>query len=216
VSAALGAVGLVLLGNAEGVVMCVVAATVYGFGKTFLWPTMLAVVSEQFPRGGAITIGAAGGVGMLSAGLLGGPGIGFIQDKAASAQLQSADAAVFERYRAPKENHFLWLETVGLDGAKVGVLEDGGKEAVRALEVLRKEGSKPEAVAEQEKLVSWWKDQASNSAQTDEGLVKAANLAGGREALKVTAAVPATMCLCYLLMIGWFRARGGYQARHVH
>jgi MFS family permease len=216
VSAALGAVGLMLLGNAEGVVMCVLAATVYGFGKTFLWPTMLAVVSEQFPRGGAITIGAAGGVGMLSAGLLGGPGIGFIQDKAASAQLQSADAAVFERYRAPKENEFLWLETVGLDGAKVGVLEDGGKEAVRALEVLRKEGGKPEAVAEQEKLVSWWKDQASGSAATDEGLVKAANLAGGREALKVTAAVPATMCLCYLLMIGWFRARGGYRARDVH
>ncbi len=216
VSAALGAVGLVLLGNAEGVVMCVVAATVYGFGKTFLWPTMLAVVSEQFPRGGAITIGAAGGVGMLSAGLLGGPGIGFIQDKAASAQLQSADAAVFERYRAPKANEFLWFETVGLDGAKVGVLEDGGKEAVRALEVLHKEGGKPEAVAEQEKLVSWWKDQASSAAETDEGLVKAANLAGGREALKVTAAVPATMCLCYLLMIGWFRARGGYRARDVH
>jgi MFS family permease len=216
VSAALGAVGLVLLGNAEGVVMCVVAATVYGFGKTFLWPTMLAVVSEQFPRGGAITIGAAGGVGMLSAGLLGGPGIGFIQDKAASAQLQTADAAVFERYRAPQENEFLWLETVGLDGAKVGVLEDGGKEAVRALEVLRKEGGKPEAVAEQEKLVAWWNDQASVSAKNDEGLVKAANLAGGREALKVTAAVPATMCLCYLLMIGWFRARGGYRARDVH
>jgi hypothetical protein len=61
--------------------MCVIAATVYGIGKTFLWPTMLAVVSEQFPKGGAITIGAAGGVGMLAAGLLGGPGIGFLQDQ---------------------------------------------------------------------------------------------------------------------------------------
>ena len=57
--------------------MCVIAATVYAMGKTFLWPTMLAVVSDRFPKGGAITIGAVGGVGMLSAGILGGPGIGF-------------------------------------------------------------------------------------------------------------------------------------------
>jgi hypothetical protein len=71
-SALFGAVGLTLLGNAQGGLMCVIAATVYGIGKTFLWPTMLAVVSEQFPKGGAITIGAAGGVGMLAAGLLGG------------------------------------------------------------------------------------------------------------------------------------------------
>ena len=35
------------------------AATVYGIGKTFLWPTMLGVVSERFPRGGALTLGAS-------------------------------------------------------------------------------------------------------------------------------------------------------------
>ena len=67
VSACLGALGLTLLGSAVTVVSCVIAATVYACGKTFLWPTMLAVVSEQFPKGGAITIGAAGGVGMLKA-----------------------------------------------------------------------------------------------------------------------------------------------------
>ena len=38
---------------------CILAATVYGFGKTFLWPTMLGVVSERFPKGGALTLGAA-------------------------------------------------------------------------------------------------------------------------------------------------------------
>ena len=38
-----------------------------------LWPTMLGVASERFPRGGALALGTVGGVGMLSAGLLGGP-----------------------------------------------------------------------------------------------------------------------------------------------
>ena len=215
VSALFGTAGLTLLGNAQGAVMCVIAATVYGIGKTFLWPTMLAVVSEQFPKGGAITIGAAGAAGMLSAGLLGGPGIGFLQDQNASAHLAKADAAVYERYRAPKENEFLWLKTVGLDGAKVGVLEDGGKEAARALELMRKEQAKPEAVAAQQALVDWW-SQAQAAAAADKPLVEAAGLFGGRQALTLTALVPAAMFACYALLLGWFRMRGGYQARGMH
>ena len=212
-SAAFGAVGLWLLGSAVGAAMCVVAATVYGIGKTFFWPTMLAVVSEQFPKGGAITIGAAGGVGMLSAGLLGGPGIGFLQDSNASDHLRAASPAVFERYRAPGENQFLWFKTVGLDGAKVGVLADGGREAQRALAVLEKDGAGPEAVRQQQELVTWWRERASATAAADQPLVEEAGLVGGRQALKTTALVPAVMLACYLLLIGYFRLQGGYQAR---
>ena len=215
VSALFGAAGLTLLGNAQGAVMCVVAATVYGIGKTFLWPTMLAVVSEQFPKGGAITIGAAGGVGMLSAGLLGGPGIGFLQDQNASEHLARANAAVYERYKAPKENEFLWLKTIGLDGAKVGVLEDGGREAARALDLMKQEKAKPEAIAAQQGLVDWW-TAAQASAVADKPLVEAAGLFGGRQALKLTALVPAAMFACYVLLLAWFRMRGGYAARGMH
>jgi len=216
VSAFFGSIGLWLLGNAEGAVMCVAAATIYGIGKTFLWPTMLAVVSEQFPKGGAITIGAAGGVGMLAAGLLGGPGIGFLQDQNASANLQQADRAVYERYKSPKENEFLWMKTAGLDGAKVGVLADGGKEAERALKLLEQENAKPDAIAAQRSLVDWWTGAASATAAADKSLVDAAGLFGGRRALILTALVPATMFVCYSLLLAWFRARGGYQARGMH
>lgn len=215
VSAIFGAIGLALLGSAEGALMCVVAATVYGIGKTFLWPTMLAVVSEQFPKGGAITIGAAGGVGMLAAGLLGGPGIGFLQDKNASENLQAANAAVFERYRAPKENEFLSFRAAGLDGTKVGILEDGGKEAERALALMKKDQVKPEAVEAQQKLVDWWTGTAAATSGEDKPLVEAAGLFGGRQALKLTALVPATMFLCYAALLVWFQTRGGYRARGV-
>ena len=215
VSAVFGAAGLTLLGNAQGAIMCVIAATVYGIGKTFLWPTMLAVVSEQFPKGGAITIGAAGAAGMLSAGLLGGPGIGFLQDQNASASLREANPAVYERYKAPKENEFLWLKTVGLDGAKVGVLEDEGKEALRALELLEKENAKPEAIAAQRTLIDWWNGAKATAAE-DKPLVEQAGLFGGRQALKLTALVPAAMFVCYALLLAWFRMRGGYQARGMH
>ena len=214
VSAVFGALGLTMLGNAEGIVMCVVAATIYGVGKTFLWPTMLGVVSEQFPKGGAITIGAIGGVGMLSAGLLGGPGIGFFQDQNASATLQKADEQVYQRYKADSPNSFLWMETVGLDGAKVGVLADNGTEAKRALELLeQQEGAKKEAVQNQRALVDWWTDTAEPTAESDKILVDDAGLEGGREALKLTAFVPGTMAVCYLLLIGLFKISGGYKQK---
>jgi MFS family permease len=215
-SGILGATGLTLLGSADSVLFCVIAATIYACGKTFLWPTMLAVVAEQFPRGGAITIGAIGGVGMLSAGLLGGPGIGFEQDHYASESLKRADSAAFERYRADKANKFLTFQTVGLDGAKVGVLMDEGKEALRALELLKKPGSKatPEAIEEQQKLVDWWA-MAQKTAATDKPLVTGASLFGGRMALKLTAVVPALMAAIYLGMILYFRTKGGYRAQEL-
>ncbi len=215
VSALLGTAGLTLLGNATSILFCVVAATVYACGKTFFWPTMLAVVSEQFPRGGAITIGAVGGVGMLSAGLLGGPGIGFEQDHYASENLKGRDPAVFERYRASEENQFLGFRTVGLDGSKVGMLEDNGQEAERALKVLQAEKSAtPEAVANQQKLVDWWHT-VQGTAEKDKELVTAAVLHGSRMALKLTSLVPATMAAIYLLMILYFKSRGGYRAQEL-
>src|SRR5579862_1193060 len=42
------------------------AATLFGAGKAFFWPTMMAVTSEQFPRGGAFLLGIMGGAGNLA------------------------------------------------------------------------------------------------------------------------------------------------------
>jgi MFS family permease len=42
------------------------AATVFGVGKTYFWPTMLGIVAERFPKGGALAMNLMGGAGMLS------------------------------------------------------------------------------------------------------------------------------------------------------
>ncbi len=110
------------------------AATIYGVGKTFFWPTMLGVVGERFPKGGALTLGAIGGVGMLSAGLLGGPGIGYTQDRFASQQLQADNPQVFEQVAADQPNRFLFFSPItGLDGAKVAAIgpDDANFEVVQ-------------------------------------------------------------------------------------
>ena len=49
VSAVLAIVGLYAARPARRLAMIFVAATLYGFGKTFFWPTMLGVVSDQTP-----------------------------------------------------------------------------------------------------------------------------------------------------------------------
>ena len=229
VSGLLGFAGLQLLGSATTVTLCIVAATVYACGKTFLWPTMLGVASERFPKGGAITIGAIGGMGMLSAGLLGGPGIGFKQDYYASGQLKAESPAIYERYKSDEENHFLTFNVVGLDGAKVGVLDDGGKELSRANEILQKEAKTDKNTS---KLVTWWGD-ASQYAHTidelkkikqhelkedpskDNQAVREAGLYGGRMAMKYTSFVPLAMAGLYLLLILYFKTQGGYRQVHV-
>ena len=94
VSAVLAIAGLTWLAGAEGVAMIFAAATLYAFGKTFFWPTMLGVVSEQTPKGGALTLNAISGIGMLAVGTLGFPYIGVLQTKVQQeAIVQSAEVA---------------------------------------------------------------------------------------------------------------------------
>jgi hypothetical protein len=141
VSAVLGTLGLWLLGQpfTNGMWPWLAAVTVYGIGKTFYWPTLLGVISERFPKGGALALGISGGVGMMAAGLLGGPGIGYKQDYFAVQKLQETSPETYDRYVArnekgePDPKPFPLVTQVvpdkappiaGLDNAKLKVIAD--------------------------------------------------------------------------------------------
>jgi MFS family permease len=62
----LSAVGLYALSHATTPLLAFGAATIFGVGKTYFWPTMLGVTSERFPRGGPLLMAIVGGAGMLS------------------------------------------------------------------------------------------------------------------------------------------------------
>ena len=66
ISAILAAIGLYALGAASTPFMAFAAATVFGVGKTYFWPTMLGVTAELFPKGGAVTLAIMGGTGDLA------------------------------------------------------------------------------------------------------------------------------------------------------
>jgi len=88
----IAATGLFLLSRSSGV-MILAAATIYGLGKTFFWPTMLGVVAERFPKGGALTLNITGGLGMIAAGVIGAGILGFIQDSSIEKGIKKYDAA---------------------------------------------------------------------------------------------------------------------------
>jgi MFS family permease len=104
---AIAAGGLYWLGNAGASLgMLFLAATFYGVGKTFFWPTTLGLVSEQYPRGGALLLNAISGVGMIAVGTIGGPAIGTLQDVDFNQAVAQAAPAVHEKIVAEKKGLF--------------------------------------------------------------------------------------------------------------
>jgi hypothetical protein len=122
VSAGLAVVGLFLLSTAEGMFVIFASATLYGLGKTFFWPTTLGVVSEQCPKGGALTLNAIAGIGMLTVGIVGGPLIGKMQEDSAIAALTDKKADVVEKVSVKRE-YFLG-EYTAVDAEKVAGLDE--------------------------------------------------------------------------------------------
>jgi len=57
------AVGLFALGGANSPATVLGAATVWGFGVAYFWPTMLATVAERYPRSGTMVFGLMGSAG---------------------------------------------------------------------------------------------------------------------------------------------------------
>ncbi len=132
ISAALAVVGLNLMSTAAGIGI-LAAATLYGIGKTFFWPTMLGVVSEQCPKGGALTLNMISGIGMLAAGVLGNPLLGNIQDKEADAQLLAQAPAIHAQV-AGEEKRSVFGTYRPLDSAKVAALDTTGRDRITAIQ----------------------------------------------------------------------------------
>ncbi len=123
ISAAVAIIGLLFLSKAAAF-MIIVAATVYALGKTFLWSTTLGLVSEQFPKGGALTLNGVSAVGVLGMGILGAPIMGGLQDKGIDEDLQKKHPAIYEKVVAPEKKVVILGKTPGLDEDKIKELTE--------------------------------------------------------------------------------------------
>ncbi len=186
--------GIAAFGGALG------ALAVYAVGKTFFWPTMLAVASDRFPRTGAVAISIMGGLGMMSAGLVGSPGLGYAKDRFASAELEKANPASYAQYKVSQPKGWLFFEKVyAIDGKKLGEVQ-GKLQQTR--DELAKAGTKdPQA--------------ALAKLTPEERMVHESGINGDRKTLKADSFIPATMAAIYLLILLYFKAIGGYRPVHI-
>jgi MFS family permease len=193
-SAAVAAVGLLWLSRAgTSPLMLFAAATFYGFGKTFFWPTTLGVVSEQYPRGGALMLNAIAGVGMISVGTIGNPAIGAVQDTALTAELRAADPALAQRLIVTRPG--LFGESYALDPAQRALLAEELAAAAATVQ-----GSEPPEVRELSR---------------QNALLAGLDSRTKQETLGKIAVLPVIMLACYLGLIAYFRKSGGYRAEHL-
>ena len=139
-SAVLAIAGLYFLSDAEGIAMIFVFATLYGFGKTFFWPTTLGVVSEQCPKGGALTLNAIAGIGMLAVGILGGPVIGKMTEDSIKASVEEATSV--ETYVSiSNESTYFLGDYTSVDPEKVKALPEDKAKTVNDSIQSGKQGS---------------------------------------------------------------------------
>jgi len=185
ISALLAIAGLYTLSFTEGMVIFV-AATLYGVGKTFFWPTMLGVVSEQTPKGGALTLNAISGIGMLAVGTLGFPYIGALQDGKQIESITGNDAIVAQ---APslKDGNFTTSKSI-YEVIKYDAVDDVALTARLSQDIQ-----------DPEKLKS-----------INEEISKARG-GSAQGALADMAIFPVIMLVAYLILLFHFKNKGGYK-----
>ena len=150
VSAIAACVGLNISSGMETFAGAMIALFIYGIGKTFFWPTMLAVASDRYPRTGAIAISIMGGIGMLSAGLIGSPGLGYAKDRFSGEALKAESEELYAEYKIENTSKFLFFsESNGLDPQKLGAIQ-GTLKTARA--ILPKGGYEKETKKLKDKL----------------------------------------------------------------
>jgi len=188
-SAVLAVLGLVWLSTAEAGLL-IVAATLYGLGKTFFWPTTLGIVSEQTPKGGALTLNSISGIGMLACGAIGFPLLGLFQiDTQTDALLDGEVAAKVPAIVETVDGE----TTLKTTTTKEGLFGDYSvpDDAAIAAEIAKL--SDADAVA-------------ALTAEADE----VAKLSP-KWSLKRIAIFPAFMLICYVGLFVYFKSKGGYK-----
>lgn len=165
---ALAVIGLLMLSKSVGI-MIFVAATIYAVGKTFFWGTMMGVVAERFPKGGALTINAMGGVGMLSVGIIGAVFLGNIQDKQIDNELNQQNVELHTKVVAAEKSS-IFGKYFPLDQEKLSSLNEEENLEIEQIEASAK-----------------------------------------KSVLETVAILPLIMLICYIILIIYFKRKGGYK-----
>jgi MFS family permease len=176
--------GLYVLSASSGI-MVFVAFVLYAIGQTFYWPTVLGLVSEQFPKGGAMTLNTVSAMGLLTVGIFGFPFLGSVNDHYNAVTIQNLEPelvkVVAEENRTFGSDHKPIYSKSRFFGVEYDTLNVNGILAQKDLS----EDSKVEL-----------KNELKNT---------------GRKTLRMAALLPVSMAVVFLCMLLYFKWKGGYK-----
>ncbi|MCA8976400.1 MAG: MFS transporter, partial [Planctomycetes bacterium] len=112
VSGLASAAGLYWLSTAAGIAIFV-AFVLYAMGQTYYWPCVLGFTSERYPQGGALTLNTVSAIGLLSAGVIGGPILGVAFDRSIHDQVKVEVPAL--ESAALGKGGFMWMKHDKID-----------------------------------------------------------------------------------------------------
>jgi DHA2 family metal-tetracycline-proton antiporter-like MFS transporter len=137
IGTAIAITGLLMLSHSVGWAI-LGASTVYALGKTFLWSTTLGMTSEQFPKGGALTLNGVSAVGVLFLGVLGSPYIGYQQDLTLEKKLNApGNAALYAQVKGETKDG-MFGPTPTLDHAKIQALPPAEQKQLEGVQAATK------------------------------------------------------------------------------
>lgn len=133
----IAAIGLFSLSVATGILIFVVA-TIYGFAKSYFWPTMMGIAGERFPKGGALTINMITAVGMIGVGIVGAVFLGYVQDTETDRKILAFDqveqTALHSEY-VTVEKKSLFGNYLSLDMDKLETAPEENREIVSGIQL---------------------------------------------------------------------------------
>jgi len=138
-----------------------------------------------------------GGIGMLSVGLLGGPGLGYARDRFSAGELEEADAALYAEVKSEgPASEFLAFEPVQPIDPKV---LNPAKGAFAAKVAVDRGEDKADVVAKAESITP------------EQELIAKSDIEGNRKVLRFDSLIPVAMAVIYLFLMLYFRRIGGYR-----
>jgi hypothetical protein len=210
-SSILAGLGLMAMTFTERLYMIVICATIFYLGVCYFWPTILGVVSERIPKGGALALALVGGWGMAVVGLITVPVMGVIADRAGHGELEYAQV------EPVIENGFMLLEEMKGTAAETEIPRFG--EAVEVVTEARTEMNQTNqlppvttatALREIARIA-----QDKPVAQDAHRLVKEADDAGGIASFRAVALSSIILILIFGSLFMKDRSRGGYRAEKI-
>jgi hypothetical protein len=152
---------------------------------------MLGLVSEQFPRGGAMTLNTVSAMGLLTVGIFGFPFLGAVQDHYNTQTIERVEPQLYAEAVAGRT----YVDrTDPEEPVEKPLYESKNFFGFRYDSVNKDEFLK--AVPGEER-----------TAKLNQQL-----LSTSRSSLKVASVLPLVMAIAFLLIIIWFAVRGGYRA----